>query len=164
MALPPPSLPQTMGALLDNGRLSFSQDGQAVSCPAVDAEACMAWVMKAEGEDAAGQLQEAAGSFMKAAKLCKLSGDAANQEEFAARARDVLGRLKEINQSSVDRLKGAGAVNQSGEPLITIISDPKQQKTFVEDAVDAIKRQGLEVPADMQREADAAARERAARQ
>ena len=41
MALPPPSLPQTMGALLDNGRLSFSQDGQAVSCPAVDAEACM---------------------------------------------------------------------------------------------------------------------------
>ena len=60
----------------------------------VDVEATMAWVMKATAEEAAGQLQEAAGSYMKAAKLCKVSGDAANQDEFAARARDVLGRLK----------------------------------------------------------------------
>tara|TARA_B110001452_G_scaffold254418_1_gene245971 strand:- start:608 stop:1837 length:1230 start_codon:yes stop_codon:yes gene_type:complete len=127
-----------------------------------DGEATMAWAMKAEAEEAAGELQEAARSYMKATALCKAKGDAANQAIFTARARDVLARLKEINQSSVSRLKGAGPVNQSGEPLITIVSDPKQPKTFVEDAVDAIKRRGLEVPADMQRQADEAARERAA--
>ena len=47
--------------------------------------------MKAEVEEALGHLQEAARSYMHAAKQCKLDGESANQT-FAQRARDVLGK------------------------------------------------------------------------
>jgi len=54
----------------------------------------MPWSMKAEAEEAAGMLQEASRSYIKAATLCKACGDAANQQILAARARAVLGRLR----------------------------------------------------------------------
>lgn len=54
----------------------------------------VAWVMKAEAEEALGHLQEAARSYMHAAKQCKLDGESANQDVFAQRARDVLGKLR----------------------------------------------------------------------
>ena len=54
----------------------------------------MPWSMKAEAEEAAGMLQEASRSYIKAAALCKACGDAANQQILAGRARAVLGRLR----------------------------------------------------------------------
>ena len=54
----------------------------------------MPWSMRAEAEEAAGMLQEASRSYIKAAALCKACGDAANQQILAARARAVLGRLR----------------------------------------------------------------------
>jgi hypothetical protein len=59
-----------------------------------DGASYMVWSMKAEAEEAAGTLQEASRSYIKAAALCKACGDAANQQILAARARSVLGRLR----------------------------------------------------------------------
>ena len=83
-------LPCVRHAYAVYARYSFAAHAQV----AADGAKYMVWSMKAEAEEAAGALQEASRSYIKAAALCKACGDTANQQILAARARSVLGRLR----------------------------------------------------------------------